>query len=330
MEEHSDEFELLVVEVKLGEKDVRIISGYGPQENWKREERLPFFRTLEEEIKKAKMNGKYIFIQMDANAKLGPDVIKGDPCQQSDNGKILCDILKRNALIVMNGVKDKCTGTITRRRITKTSKEESVIDLIIVCEGMEKLINKVTIDEERKNVLTRYTKSKKGTTIKESDHNSMITEVNTAWNKKKNVLRLETYNFKDKDGLKKFKDMTNKDKFLSEVFTNVDKNIEVTTKQFIKRLGYCLSICFRKVRIKGTQRNKTLEKLFNQRRILRSKNDEASVEALEKVNNKLSELCAEDNVPLIKEACEGMPCEEGRVNPAKLWKLKKEALEHHM
>ena len=58
VEEHSDEFELLVVEVKLGDKDVRIISGYGPQENWKREERLPFFRTLEEEIKKAKMNGK--------------------------------------------------------------------------------------------------------------------------------------------------------------------------------------------------------------------------------------------------------------------------------
>ena len=31
IEEYSDEFELLVVEVKLGEKYVRIISGYGPQ-----------------------------------------------------------------------------------------------------------------------------------------------------------------------------------------------------------------------------------------------------------------------------------------------------------
>ena len=40
--EYSDEFELIVVEVKLGNKYVRIMSGYGPQENWKLEEKMPF------------------------------------------------------------------------------------------------------------------------------------------------------------------------------------------------------------------------------------------------------------------------------------------------
>ena len=34
IEEYDDEFELLVVEVKLGPKDVRVISGYGPQEEF--------------------------------------------------------------------------------------------------------------------------------------------------------------------------------------------------------------------------------------------------------------------------------------------------------
>ena len=34
IEEYSSEFELLVVEVKIANKDIRIISGYGPQENW--------------------------------------------------------------------------------------------------------------------------------------------------------------------------------------------------------------------------------------------------------------------------------------------------------
>ena len=58
IEEYSDEFELFVVEVKLGGKDVRIISGYGPQENWKMEDKMPFFRSLEEEIIKAQFNGK--------------------------------------------------------------------------------------------------------------------------------------------------------------------------------------------------------------------------------------------------------------------------------
>ena len=32
--QYEEEFELLVVEIELKEKHVRIISGYGPQENW--------------------------------------------------------------------------------------------------------------------------------------------------------------------------------------------------------------------------------------------------------------------------------------------------------
>ena len=50
IEELSEVFELLVVEVSKGDKEVRIISGYGPQENWKVDEKMPFFRALEGEI----------------------------------------------------------------------------------------------------------------------------------------------------------------------------------------------------------------------------------------------------------------------------------------
>ena len=49
IEEYSEDFELLVIEVKIGGMDIRIISGYGPQENWNKEERTPFFKALEEE-----------------------------------------------------------------------------------------------------------------------------------------------------------------------------------------------------------------------------------------------------------------------------------------
>ena len=45
IEEYSGDFELLVVEAFIGGKHVRIISGYGPQECWKLEDRLPFFQT---------------------------------------------------------------------------------------------------------------------------------------------------------------------------------------------------------------------------------------------------------------------------------------------
>ena len=33
------------------------MTGYGPQENWTQEEKLPFFRSLEQEIIKAKLHG---------------------------------------------------------------------------------------------------------------------------------------------------------------------------------------------------------------------------------------------------------------------------------
>ena len=41
--DYNDEFELIIVEIKLHNKQIRVISGYGPQESWCEAERLPFF-----------------------------------------------------------------------------------------------------------------------------------------------------------------------------------------------------------------------------------------------------------------------------------------------
>ena len=89
---------------------------------------MPFFRALEEEIIKAKSHDKALYIQMDANSKLGPNYIQGDPYDQSGNGKLLADILDRHALIVLNGVQEKCTGLFTREKRTVSGIEQSVID----------------------------------------------------------------------------------------------------------------------------------------------------------------------------------------------------------
>ena len=62
------------------------------------------------------MTGKSVIVQMDANSKLGSDLIKGDPQEQSPNGKLLADIISRHSLAVLNA-HNQCTGTITRRRI---------------------------------------------------------------------------------------------------------------------------------------------------------------------------------------------------------------------
>ena len=66
------------------------------------------------------------------------------------------DLLKRNALFVVNVIKTKCVGRITKRRITRKVKEKSIIDFVIGCEDMVQLINSLTIDKEKKNCVKRF------------------------------------------------------------------------------------------------------------------------------------------------------------------------------
>ena len=115
--QYEDEFELIVVEIELKQKQVRVISGYGPQENWPEEKRMPFFIALETEIEKAALAGRSVLVEMDANAKLGNKYIKGDPHEMSPNGLILAKIVERQMLIVGNGL-NICKGTISRKRVT--------------------------------------------------------------------------------------------------------------------------------------------------------------------------------------------------------------------
>ena len=66
-----------------------MISGYGPQENWTEEKRMPLFTALETEIEKATLAGRAVIVEMDANAKLGRKYIRRDPHEMSPNGHIL-------------------------------------------------------------------------------------------------------------------------------------------------------------------------------------------------------------------------------------------------
>ena len=160
IQEYSEEFELLVVEVKIGNKEVRIISGYGPQENWPAAARMPFFMALEEEVVKAELANKSIIIELDANSKLGPAIIPGDKHQQSENGRVLAGIIHRHSLVIGNSMK-QCEGLITRRRVTKDKTEESTIDFILSSGDIVNHVEKIVIDEKREHVLTKLTKTKK-------------------------------------------------------------------------------------------------------------------------------------------------------------------------
>ena len=88
------------------------------------------------EILNARLHSKAIYIQMDANSKLGKDILKTDVHEQTANGAALAAIVTRNALTVVNSLRDRVKGVITRRRIIEGGQEESVIDFLIVSEDL--------------------------------------------------------------------------------------------------------------------------------------------------------------------------------------------------
>ena len=317
--EYSDEFELLVVEVETKKNSIRIISGYGPQENWEEEKRLPFFLALEIEIEKTELAGKSIVIEIDANSNLGPDYIPSDPHKMSPNGFLLSGIIKRHALFVANG-SEKSQGTITRRRVTQGRTEESIIDIVMFSHDMNPHFKSLKVDEEKCHVLKSIRKTKRGIKVKESDHHVLETEFNYEIMNENQKQKQEFFNLRNKACMKDFKEYTSKNNMLSSIFDR-DEDLNVLTEKFIKKLNGCISKTFRKTRVSGKKKNKT-ELLWKKLSELESKVNNDDLDEINKVKNKIAED-AEDNYNKLKTMLDSMEVKEGGLNPNQLWKLKK-------
>ena len=258
--EYSDMFELLVVQIEVDKKHIRVMAGYGPQENLDTDKRMPFFSALEEEIVRAKVANKSIIIQMDANSKLGKEIITEDPNEQSPNGAVLAAIVNRHALTVVNSLRDRVTGLITRRRITECGQEESIIDFLIVSDDLVENVKSMVIDENQKYALAVVRKTNRNISITTSDHNVMLTKFKMEWRDSERKERLEVFNLKNKECQQVFKHETSKNTKLSAVF-NSDENINTQTEKFIKLLNKCIHKCFRKVKVTNSKETE-YEKLY--------------------------------------------------------------------
>ena len=99
---------------------------------------------------------------------------------------------------------------------------------------MQQELVSIQIYEERKHVLTSITRTMNGPKIHESDHDTIITKFNLKW-KEKDKQKIEVLNFNDKEGQKKFKEMTSKNTKLSNIFEST-KDIKEQLKEFTKKL----------------------------------------------------------------------------------------------
>ena len=85
--EGDDFTEVLVVEIHLDEKNIRIINAYGPQSCDSSERKTKFWSRIQQEIIEAQENNASVIFQMDGNLHAGKEIIKGDPNEQNINGK---------------------------------------------------------------------------------------------------------------------------------------------------------------------------------------------------------------------------------------------------
>ena len=316
--DYDDTFELLVIEITVANKEIRVITGYGPQETWLPEERKPFFNALEQEIIKAELAGKSLIIEADFNSKLGKEFIPNDPHDQTPkNGKTLAEIIKRQNLIVLNGLVN-CQDTITRKRVTTKSTEESAISFVLTSPDLVELVEEIIVDEKREYAPTRITDTKKGVDKQESDHNVIMTKFKMQWNKMAKQENNELFNLKNEECQKLFKEATTNNKNLLNVFEKHEDLNEAVGK-FLKKINKLIHKCFRKIRIKPQKMIETQEKLYNRWREIKSKTDPESIQETEYIEKEL----ATEYLLKIESAADDAESMENGLTSKKLWDLKK-------
>ena len=250
-------FEALIVQVKVGSKNLRVFNCYGPQESGQAQRPVNeqitlinlFWQELEKEVINAYDDVCMILIEMDANAKIGWTNIKKDPNDTSENGHLLLDMVQRQSLKILN-CSPKCEGVISRQRETVDRVEQSVIDYVVTCEEMSSYLQNMMIDDQRKYVLTKFSKQNgRGKNI-ESDHNPIFVSFNLTYNVKKPVHRREIFDFKSKEGQKKYFNVTSLSSKFSSCFNSSDAT-EQNVNRYFKTLDDILHQCFDKIRIKS-------------------------------------------------------------------------------
>ena len=293
----EDETEVLVVQGNIENLKIRFINGYGPQEKETDEVKAKFFNRIDLEVKSCKMSGALVCMEMDANSKLGSQVIAGDPeNEQSKNGKLLMKVVEENDLVVVNGT-DLCEGTITRYRKTINGEEKAVIDFFIVCRNFLKLIIKMEVDDKRVHTLTKFSNKRGDKNIKKSDHNILSLLINSNWTTllKDGADRIEIYNYKNKEDFERFKEETEHNLDLKNCFEETNEDLNVSADRWLSIVNRLIQKSFKKIRINGNKRNKDLSELFEKKEALENEilqNDEY-VDKKEELENDLEEVLDE-------------------------------------
>ena len=292
---------------------------------------IEFYGILEQEVKNADLLGHLVCIQMDSNAKLGQEFIKGDPHNISGNGQLLSEVILRNNLVVCNGT-PKCDGLITRERQTVDRLEQSIIDFIIVCPTMYSSMQSMKVDGI--NRMRRYLRKNKNISIIQSDHKLIVGIFNQTWsdNEVKNEKRMTIFNFKDKNGWLLYKKLTSEDG-LSNCFKGV--NFQEEARIWLKKFQNIIHRSFPIIRVKKKVNNDQIHQLLLEKSklqeniVLLSKSNLLQHEKVKSIFNiqtrmdiEIASISSNKNAQIIRDQYTNLS-EFGNFSSSKMWSIKK-------
>ena len=156
----GEEVEALTVDIHVDKMTISCTTAYGPQESDKLEKKLEFWKYLREAATTASDTGKGFLLQGDLNSWLGPKIIPGDERIQNRNGKLFEIFLTENKLTVVNSL-PICNGLTTRARMRKGVIVKSILDFYVVCQSVLSSVTEMTIDTDRRYIVTNFSKVKK-------------------------------------------------------------------------------------------------------------------------------------------------------------------------
>ena len=120
------------MQIQVGSQKVRVFNAYEPQEHdFSAQIKLNFWHNLEKESMSAYEENCKIVMELDANTKVGPNIIPNDPNVQSENGRYMMEMLARQNLHMLNS-SELCNGTITRQRNAAGRIDKSILYYVIV------------------------------------------------------------------------------------------------------------------------------------------------------------------------------------------------------
>ena len=237
--EGSQGVEELTVRTVSKNRIINIISLYGKIEGRENKENIKKqFSHIEEVIKRIESSGEDYMLIGDLNAKIGckEDGIEGNNEEKNEAGKALLQLEQATQGVIVNKTR-KCKGKWTRIN-TKNDNEKAILDYVTTNECVYDDIIEMKVDEEKIYRLTKY----KGKELKESDHNTIIIEMNDTRLKQKKDKKTR-WNTQNTEGWKVYKEITEHNKKLDGTWRsdNVQKEwenwIEVTSKILCEALG---------------------------------------------------------------------------------------------